>query len=218
MNEIEQNNCVYICNIWIGHFEFLELMYSINTTIKLNTKASSLMFHASNNSYCMWPENTLMTTNFVSKHLNLNIILLFNLLLFANALSCCYFVILNYDYFLRTGDYNLFRVSHFFWMMIFFTRWECSTLSNFLGLAEQLFLRHILNHFKPVHISHAVLLCISYYWVAVWHRSLSPDTSLHFAFPRRQFLWNEGCFHTRYLSPSHHPYLHFTPWCRVLLE
>ena len=62
---------------------------------KLEYKTRSLTFHAFYKFYCIGTEHTLITTNFFLEILNLNKTLLFNLLLFANALSCCYFVILN---------------------------------------------------------------------------------------------------------------------------
>jgi hypothetical protein len=52
------------------------------------------MFHASYLYYCIRTEHTLMIPYFVPKLLNLNITLLFYLLLFANARFCCYLVTL----------------------------------------------------------------------------------------------------------------------------
>jgi hypothetical protein len=52
------------------------------------------MFHAFYISYCIGTRQRLMTPEFVSNLLNLNIILLFYMFLFANSLSCSYLVIL----------------------------------------------------------------------------------------------------------------------------
>jgi hypothetical protein len=51
------------------------------------------MFHASYISYDIGPERKLMTPNFNTKLLKLNITLLFYLLLFVNSRVYCYLVI-----------------------------------------------------------------------------------------------------------------------------
>jgi magnesium-transporting ATPase (P-type) len=146
----------------------------------------------------MGPEHTVMTTNSVSKLLTLNINHLFNFLLFANALSCCYLVILNYGYFLRTEDYKLFSVPQIFYMMVvphevrmFHT--VCRTTSflstSWTTLSQPKF--------------HTLLLRVSLITELQFRLGLWIISS--FCFPSRTFIWIEGLFHTRCLSLYHNP-------------